>query len=264
MAEISLPPSRLLIDPRAHSISDADRAWERDADLLASIGSTGSGTGAAVMSRLARNSDGLPTARQAADVPELTQFISDTVAACLQILKRGDRVLIEGTQGFGLSPLHGDYWPHVTSRDTTAAAFISEAGLSPLDVDDVTLVFRAFPIRVGGNSGPLPNEITWEHIRYAAGSPIDLTEHTSVTKKVRRVAEFDFQLAKRAVAINQPTRVIMNHLDHVDWACRAAGVTARGWEYIRHVEKGLGRNVDWVGTGESCFAELSPSVALRA
>jgi len=63
-------------------------------------------------------------------------------------------VIIEGTQGFGLSLLHAADYPYVTSRDTTAAAFVSEAGLSPLDVDDIVLVLRAFPIRVGGNSGP--------------------------------------------------------------------------------------------------------------
>ena len=84
-------------------------------------------------------------------------------------LEAGQRIIIEGTQGFGLSLLHSKYYPFVTSRDTTAAAFVSEAGLSPLDVDDIVLVLRAFPIRVGGNSGPLPNEIDWDTVTSESG-----------------------------------------------------------------------------------------------
>ena len=46
-------------------------------------------------------------------------------------LRNGGEVLVEGTQGFGLSLLHGEEYPFVTSRDTTASAFAMEAGLAP-------------------------------------------------------------------------------------------------------------------------------------
>ena len=84
------------------------------------------------------------------------------------------RVVIEGTQGFGLSVLHGGYYPKATSRDTTAAGFLAEAGLSPLDVDDVTLVVRAHPIRVAGEFGTVRQAgrtTTWPEIARAAGLP---------------------------------------------------------------------------------------------
>ena len=87
-----------------------------------------------------------------------------------QHLDAGERLVLEGTQGFGLSLVHSSYYPFVTSRDTTAAAFVSEAGFSPLDVDEIVLVIRAFPIRVGGNSGPLPNEIDWHTLSTESGS----------------------------------------------------------------------------------------------
>ena len=45
-------------------------------------------------------------------------------------LDRGGQAIIEGTQGFGLSLLHGPGYPHLTARDTTAAGFASEVGLS--------------------------------------------------------------------------------------------------------------------------------------
>jgi adenylosuccinate synthase len=44
-------------------------------------------------------------------------------------LDRGGDVIIEGTQRFGLSLLHGPHFPYVTSRDTTASAFAMEVGL---------------------------------------------------------------------------------------------------------------------------------------
>lgn len=262
--QLGLSRSQLVIDPRAHIILPEHLEWERRGGLGGTIGSTGSGTGGSVMARLARNSPELPGALQAAAVDELKPYISETVPILLDALQLGERIVIEGTQGFGLSPVHGDHWPNATSRDTTAAGFLAETGLSPLDADDVVLVFRAFPIRVGGNSGPLASEIDWSLIRKNAGSPVELTEWTSVTKKIRRVAEFDYDVAARAIAVNRPTRIVLNHIDHVDWACRAAGLSNRAWEYIRHVEQGIGRSIDWVGTSEEHLVRLTPSMALRA
>jgi adenylosuccinate synthase len=261
---IDLDPSQLVIDPRAHVILPQHIDWERSSGLLGQIGSTGSGTGSAVIARMARNVASIPSAQLAANIPELREYLGDTVEILRASLEKGERIIVEGTQGFGLSPLHGDYWPNATSRDTTAAAFVAEAGLSPLDVDDVTLVLRAFTIRVGGNSGPLKNERDWLSLQEEADAPIELTERTSVTNKVRRVGDFDFELARRAIAVNCPTRVVLNHLDHVDWTCRSAGLTNKAWEYIRYVEAGLGRSIDWIGTGEEQMVELSKSIALQA
>ena len=81
-----------------------------------------------------------------------------------RLLSSNERVVIEGTQGFGLSLYHGGHYPKATSRDTTAGTFVGEAGLSPLDVDDVKMVIRTFPIRVAGDSGELPNETTWKAV----------------------------------------------------------------------------------------------------
>ena len=100
-----------------------------------SIGSTGSGTGEAVLSRIKRNSNLL----FAKDATELKPYIQNTKAFLRSRLDKNKRIILEGTQGYGLSLLHSEHYPYVTSRDTTAAGFLSEAGLSPLDVDDVVL-----------------------------------------------------------------------------------------------------------------------------
>ena len=65
-------------------------------------------------------------------------------------LDAGKKILIEGTQGFGLSLYHSEYYPRCTSRDTTAAGFLAEVGVSPKMVTEIVVVFRTFPIRVAG------------------------------------------------------------------------------------------------------------------
>ncbi len=82
-------------------------------------------------------------------------------------------------------------YPYVTSRDTSAAAILSECGLSPFDVENIVMVIRAFPIRVSGDSGELPNEINWDILRDELGTINNMTEYTSCTNRVRRVARFD-------------------------------------------------------------------------
>ena len=63
--------------------------------------------------RLAKHSDMLASRCRVESVaPLLHRFIDD-----------GGHVIVEGTQGFALSLLHGPSYPFVTSRDTTAAGF---------------------------------------------------------------------------------------------------------------------------------------------
>jgi adenylosuccinate synthase len=247
IARIDLPASRLVIDPRAHIIRREHIEWEKAAGLLDSIASTGSGTGAAVMGRIGRGASSSLHATFASEMPELAPFVSDSVPALHAELQRGNRVLIEGTQGFGLSPIHGDAWPKSTSRDTTAAGFLSEAGLSPIHVDQVILVLRSHPIRVGGDSGPLPHETTWAAIARNAGATADLTEKTSVTHKLRRVGIFEPGIVRRAIAANSPTEIVLNHLDHVDWESRF-GFTRRAKDFIEAVERDIGQPIARVGT----------------
>lgn len=165
IATTGLTPERLLVDPNAVIVSEAHKERERQRELARPISSTCSGTGAAVADRVLRAADLMFVSSD----PRIRPFVRSTQPFLRQRLSAGERVIIEGTQGFGLSPLHSPYYPHVTSRDTTAAAFASEAGLSPLDINEVVLVIRAFPIRVGGRSGSLPNETLWETITAQGG-----------------------------------------------------------------------------------------------
>ena len=217
LERLRLGSDRVLISPMARIITNEHKQWERTEGLGPAIGSTQSGTGAAVMAMTARGATGFPLpSLRAEEKPELAPFLRDTTSAVRSLLNAGQRVVIEGTQGYGLSLLQGGYWPKATSRDTSAAGFLAEAGLSPRDVDDVTMVIRCHPICVAGDSGPLKGETTWETIAAEAGLPLDYREYTTVTGKVRRVGRFDPDLVHRAIAANNPSFVVLNHLDYVD------------------------------------------------
>jgi len=248
----------LYIDPFAVIISQADIDCETAGGLKETIGSTGSGIGAALSRRVNRDK----SLKFAKDEPALSKYIKNVKSFLRHLLEENERVIIEGTQGFGLSLLHSDYYPFTTSRDTSATAFVSEAGLSPLDVDDVIMVLRSYPIRVGGNSGPLPLEVDWKRVTERSGSKTDLIEFTSVTKKIRRVAEFHPDVVKKAIEINRPTTIVLNHVDYFDVNCSEESIATSVMEEIKKIEKAIDRKVNFIGVNRKNLLPLSTSAQM--
>lgn len=208
---IRFDKSRLMINPNAGIITPEISVEEKETDLKESIGSTLSGTGLATYHRVACDGKFV----MARDIPELWPYLSDTTRVMRGWLDHKENILIEGGQGFGLSYFHTPEWPYCTSRDTTASGFVADAGLSPLDVDNIIMVLRSYEIRVAGNSGPMAHETTWEQVTKDAKSPTPITEKTSVTKKTRRVGYFDYDLVAGAVRANDPNIVVMNFMDYI-------------------------------------------------
>ncbi len=126
---------------------------------------------------------------------------------------------------------------------------MSEAGLSPLDVDEIILVIRTFPIRVAGKSGELYGETTWEKVAERAGLPPGYHELTTATNKLRRIGQFDPGLVQRAIGANNPTQIVLNHLDYIDASASEGRFSSRTREFVQWVENCIGREVSWVGTG---------------
>jgi len=163
-----------------------------------------------------------------------------------------------------LSLYHSPYYPHCTSRDTTAAGFLSEVGVSPLRVTEIVVVFRTFPIRVAGRqAGPLKGEIDWETVRRESGYPYDIEERTSVTNKVRRVARFDWELFRKAVEVNCPTRIAINGLDYLNVKNRQArhmsDLTEEATAFLQRLRIESGIPTDLLGTGPSVEDIISRS-----
>lgn len=245
---LDYPRDRIFISPFSNIITPEQRAWEVEAGLISGIGSTGSGVGAAIMASVAREAANFPLQRRDAQhCQPLEQYLCDTTTKMRQWLSDGARVVIEGTQGFGLSLYDGGFWPKATSRCTTAASALAEAGLSPIDVDEVVLVIRSFPIRVAGTSGPLPKETSWDEIARAAGIDVSIQEFTTVTNKLRRVGEFDAEIVISAIESNNPTTVVLNHLDYVGHGLNEHSVESLRKRFVTDVEASIRRRIDFVG-----------------
>lgn len=257
-----LTPDRLLVHPQAVLIDEGMKSAERDAALVERIGSTAQGVGAAVTHRAMRRS----SVRFARDMDALLPFVRTDLDKILDdALRNGQRVIVEGTQGFGLSILHGDHYPFLTSRDTTAAGALSEVGLNVRDVDCVALVLRAFPIRVGGNSGPLPSETTWDAIKQASGAKVELAEFATATGRLRRVANFDAETPKRAIRANRPDLVFLNHVDYFDYTIHErSGMSAKAGDHVELIERALESKVHFLGTGPSCLIERACASVRRS
>ena len=260
---LDYPRNRIRISGYARLVQREHREWEKATGLTRDIGSTGSGVGGAVMATVARGAANFHLPSQAAsDEARLQCFIDDDTSHCLRRhIERGGRAVIEGTQGFGLSLIEGGYWPKATSRSTTAAGALAEAGLSPIDVDDITMVIRSFPIRVAGESGPLADETTWEAIARLTGRSQDLREYTTVTGKLRRVGHFDPELVRRALDVNRPTRLVMNHLDYIGRQQDLDNGQGGLQKFILKTEDEIGRKIDWLGfSGSSLVDGLAQKV----
>ena len=162
--------------------------------------------------------------RTAKDVPELAPYIRDSTSVLERARASGGRIFIEGTQGTGLSILHGSF-PHVTSRDTTVSTLLAEVGVPPQLLRRVIVAFRTYPIRVGGESGPMGREITWDMVARRSGLPADIlkgTERGSVSGNPRRVAEFSWSQLRHSARINGATDLALTFADYIDARNRGA------------------------------------------
>lgn len=251
---LGLDASRVGIDRNAMIIAEADRERERQLGLGERLSSTLCGVGSAIARRALRGSDVELAGNAASTYPWLRPYITDVSAETNLAVDRGKKVLIEGTQGSGLSLYHSSHYPKATSRDTNAASFVSEVGLSPRLIAEIVLVYRTFPIRVSGaQAGPLPEELTWEQLQAESNSPAPLHEYTSVTQRLRRIGRFDWDAARRAAMLNRPTKVAINFLDYIDFQNRGTsdwdGLTPSAKKFVRELEQTCHAQAFWLGTG---------------
>jgi adenylosuccinate synthase len=251
---LSLPAWRVGIDEKTFVIREDDREAEKRLRLRERLSSTLCGVGSAQARRVLRGEDAYLARDVVEEFPWIGEYLTDVSGEVNRALDREKKVLIEGTQGFGLSLYHSEHYPKTTSRDTTAGSFLSEVGVSPLLVTEIVVVFRTFPIRVAGEqAGPLKDEISWDQLQRESGYPYPVEEWTSVTNKVRRIARFDWKLALQANEFNRPTRLAINGLDYLSYKNRGERsfntLTGDAKEFVQELESRLRRAVHYLGTG---------------
>ncbi|HOT94057.1 MAG TPA: adenylosuccinate synthetase [Methanoregulaceae archaeon] len=242
---------RCFVDFRCGIIEEEHILRDKASDhLRETIGSTGTGCGPANADRVMR------TGRLARDLPELQPYLLDVPAAVNAEIENGNSVLLEGTQGFGISLYYGTY-PYVTSKDTSASQIAADIGVGPTVIDDVVVVFKAYPTRVG--EGPFSTEMSHDE-----STALGLQEFGTVTHRERRIGAWDGEMARYSAMINGCTQAAITGFDKVDHAC--AGVTEfrrlspRAKEFLRDAEADIGRPITLISTGP----ELSQIIDLRA
>jgi adenylosuccinate synthase len=242
--------SRLRIDRRCGIIEEQHIEQDRkSAHLAGKIGSTGTGCGPANIARAKR------TLKQAKDIEELRPYLVDVPQEINQGLREGKQVLIEGSQGFGLSLFYGTY-PYVTSKDTSAGMAAVDVGVGPRRVEEVIVAFKSYPSRVG--AGPFPTELTPEQ-----AERLGISEYGTVTGRRRRAGVFDYDQARYSAMLNSASQIALTCIDYLDRKCQGIReydeLSSKAKGFIEKVEEAVDVPVTIVSTGP----ELEDTIDLR-
>jgi adenylosuccinate synthase len=137
----------------------------------------------------------------------LKHHVVDTGALVDDSLRKGKRILFEGAQGTMLDIDHGTY-PFVTSSTTVAGNAAAGSGISPLALDDVYGVVKAYTTRVG--EGPFPSELTdgiGKRIAKKGG------EFGTTTGRARRCGWLDLVVTKYSSSLSGFTGLALTKID---------------------------------------------------
>jgi len=139
-----------------------------------------------------------------------TSLVKDTVYSVNQIIKNKGSVLFEGAQGTWLDVDFGTY-PFVTSSNTTVGGACTGAGVSPVHMQDIIGIAKAYTTRVG--SGPFPTELFDETGKHLAKIG---NEFGATTGRPRRCGWFDAVATRYATMINGVNKLVVTKLDVLD------------------------------------------------
>ncbi|MBM3313234.1 adenylosuccinate synthase, partial [candidate division WOR-3 bacterium] len=140
----------------------------------------------------------------------IAKMVGDASLVLEDALRQGRRVLFEGAQGMHLDLDLGTY-PYVTSSCTWAGGVAPGAGISPLWLEEVVGVAKAYTTRVG--LGPFPTEMpdAWAKQVRELGH-----EYGATTGRPRRCGWFDAPVVRASVRHNRLRALVVTKLDVLD------------------------------------------------
>ena len=252
---------KIYINPRAMIILEKHREEEK---RIIRSGSTFKGCGSAQAEKIMRNPNIILANEYFRDLPNDLKDIIEITDTAKMLNEWNDNILIEGAQGQDLDINYGLDYPNVTSRMCSSSQLIADAGLSPFKVNDIYMIIRPYPIRISNKtnigeyiySGDYAGstEITWNEVKDRCGCNIDLEEYTTVTKKIRRVFEMNWDRLKYNVMINQPTQIVLNFAQYIDWKAYRCNnydeLPSKVKDFIEKIEETTNTPVTMIGTGE--------------
>jgi adenylosuccinate synthase len=136
-----------------------------------------------------------------------SRYISNSSVILNQAIDRGDDILFEGAQGTFLDIDFGTY-PFVTSSSASSGGACIGTGVSPVKIDKIIGVAKAYTTRVG--EGPFPTEFSLEFGNFMRDKG---NEFGATTGRPRRCGWFDSVMVKEAVVLNGVTELAIMKMD---------------------------------------------------
>ncbi len=140
----------------------------------------------------------------------IKNFLDDIYFRLEEDIEKGKKILFEGAQGTMLDIDFGTY-PFVTSSNSSSLGITAGAGISPLKINGILGIFKAYTTRVGG--GPFPTELKGEmgeYLRREGG------EYGASTGRPRRCGWLDLFQMKYSTTLNGFTSLAITKLDVLD------------------------------------------------
>ncbi len=141
---------------------------------------------------------------------KLKQYISNTSLLLNQAVENKKDILFEGAQGTFLDIDFGTY-PFVTSSSTIAGGACIGTGVSPVKMDKVVGVSKAYTTRVG--EGPFVTEFTGSFQKFIRNKG---NEFGATTGRPRRCGWFDRVMVKEAISLSGVSELAVMKLDVLD------------------------------------------------
>jgi len=233
---------RVKVDYRCPILTQEHIDAERNSKHINSISSTFSGSGFCRADFVNRK------AKQARDIPELKNYITDVGLEINEVAK-DNIIVIESSQGTFLSLAISSDYPNTTSDNVTTCAVADDVLLNWRYIKDVILAVKTMPTREGiGSMGS--RELSLDEIKDKG-----LVEISSIGGVIRRKSEsINFELLKYAVMINGATQIALTFCEHFDPEIKniknIADISCKLWELIHKIEDTVNLPVTILNTGK--------------
>ncbi len=137
----------------------------------------------------------------------LKQYISETHEVINEALQQKKHIILEGAQGTMLDVDFGTY-PYTTSSHTIAGGASIGTGISPVYINKIIGIVKAYTTRVG--EGPLPSELTDD-----TGKHLQQQGHEfgTTTSRPRRCGWLDLVVVRHSCILSGITHLALTKLD---------------------------------------------------
>ncbi|MDD4909796.1 MAG: adenylosuccinate synthase [Candidatus Omnitrophica bacterium] len=176
------------------------------------------------------------------------KFICNTSLLLNEAARRKKNILFEGAQGVFLDIDFGTY-PFVTSSSTISGGACVGSGVSPLLIDRVIGVTKAYTTRVG--EGPFPTEFSGDFQRIMRNKG---NEFGATTGRPRRCGWFDAVMVKTAIMVSGIQDIAVMKLDVLSGLKTLKICTA--YKYKGKVFKDFPSDINVLSKARPVFKEL--------